>query len=459
MGKRPDISVILVANRNVVRADFGKNPSAPIFRSEESVDVETSIDDAVRQVAINDHADDPSIAFQTIVVWTEVWSQLVSLPRLSLSGIEPSELEEILKFEAETLSGIEIDEISLAFQALGSRDEFQQFWVSAIRKSELDSIIEALESAGCRETIVAHPAGLSGDSDSAKEKIEVWEELAYFTSGYPGKLTRVKQALKDSLNAELVNGKQALLLGSSVDEFDPASTPDFQDLAEEPSLDRWAAQVANNCLKNSDNLNAPLIKLNKGVKSTPVRHLISFGIAAAMLMFCFWHWNLLRSQTENMRAKIVEIQKPASEKKKHDSKLIEVFEKRAKIEVDDTALTDDLKRIEFFLNNQNDRFAKLLQLLVELRTDKLVIQEIGSNEEGVSISGVSLIGESAQALAKQLREKAVPLGWVVNAARQDGQQKLTTGGPWTFEILLTDTGPFESAAQSKRPNPTPKSKP
>ena len=79
-----------------------------------------------------------------------------------------------------------------------------------------------------------------------------------------------------------------------------------------------------------------------------------------------------------------------------------------------------------------------------------MILEIGGTEEGVLISGLSLNGESAQALAKRLREKAVPLGWAVNPARQEGQQKLTTGGPWDYEILLTDTGPFESAVQPRK---------
>jgi hypothetical protein len=127
-----------------------------------------------------------------------------------------------------------------------------------------------------------------------------------------------------------------------------------------------------------------------------------------------------------------------------------ILEQRAVVEVEDTALGDDLKRISFFLDNQRNRFAKLLNLLIELRTEDLVIQQIGGTEEGVLITGISLNGEAAQALAKRLRERAVELGWAVNPARQEGQQLMTTGGPWKYEILLTDTGPFESAVQPRK---------
>lgn len=449
MSKRPEISILLLANRSIVRADFAKDLSTPILKIQESVDVESSVATAIEQVVLGA----PDIAQQVIVVMTDVWTQLVSLPRLSVSGIEPQELDEVLKFEAETLSGIEINDISLASSSMGTRDEFQQYWVSAIRKDDLDSIVAVLASAGCRDTTVAHPAGLSSDSDLPRERAETWEDLAFFTEGYPGKLTKVKQA-----SGEHLGGQSNLLIGTPVADFQPNSSAELQDIADESCLDRWFAQVATNYLKNADNLAAPLIRLRKNSKSTPVRHLIAGALALAVLGFCFWHWNYLNNHNESLRAKIVEIQEPATEKKKYDSQLLSILDDRTKIEVVDAKLGNDLSRIQFFLDNQSDRFPKLLQLLVELRTPELVIQEIDGVEDGVSITGISLNGESAQALAKRLREKAVPLGWVVNAASQEGQQKLTTGGPWTFEILLTDTGPFESAARSKQ-KPIPNSKP
>ena len=159
MAKRPDISVIVLYNRGVARADFNKGKPDPVSKIQESVDVESTIKEAVEQVVDGK----PVVGSRAIVISTDVWSQIVALPRLSVMDIEPTDLDEVLKFEAETLSGIEIDEISLASTPLGRQDDFQNYWVSAIRQSDLDSVHRVLESASCREIVVAHPAGLSGD--------------------------------------------------------------------------------------------------------------------------------------------------------------------------------------------------------------------------------------------------------------------------------------------------------
>ena len=49
MAKRPDISVILVTNDAVVRADFNRK-SELVFSLREAVDVESSFTDSVRHV-------------------------------------------------------------------------------------------------------------------------------------------------------------------------------------------------------------------------------------------------------------------------------------------------------------------------------------------------------------------------------------------------------------------------
>lgn len=442
MAKRPDISVILLYSRGVIRSDFRRGHREPVFKFQESVDVESTMKESVAQVVDGQ----PTIAPRVVVLATDVWSQIISLPRLSVSGIEPTELAEVLKFEAETLSGIEIDEISLASSALGKQDELQRFWVSAIRQSDLDAIHRVLESAGGREVAVAHPAGLSGDPKSSSgNSIEVWNELAYFLEDHASRLTHVKQAATDQFTPD-----HQLLLGIEAVTQDIDPSLESRHLADEDCFDQWAGQVARNYLQRTQELSAPLIRLVKVSSGVSVRHLFSGVIAIAVIGFCFWHWNFMRAHNETIVQKIVEIQQPAAEKKKYDSQLISILETRAELETEDAALGDDLKRVQFFLDNQSNRIPKLLNLLVELSAPELVVDKIAGSDQGLLISGISLNGEAAQALAKRLRSKAVPLGWAVNPARQVGQQKLTTGGPWNYDIQLTDTGPFESAVQPRK---------
>ena len=231
-------------------------------------------------------------------------------------------------------------------------------------------------------------------------------------------------------------------------------------MTDERTAQRWLGQVATNFVQRPSELVAPLIRRTKRRSATPIRHLLAGVIALAVVGFCFWHWQFVHQNNESLRQQIEQVKIPAAEKKKYDAQLMAILEQRAEVESEDAALGDDLKRVRFFLENQSNRFAKLLNLLIELRTEDLVIQQIAGTEEGMLISGISLNGEAAQALAKRLRERAVPLGWAVNPARQEGQQRLTTGGPWKYEILLTDTGPFESAVQPrKKIGPISKSKP
>ena len=451
MARRPEITVVLFSREGIVRADFGKKLQ-PTFKLKEDVDVESSFADAVRQVVIGQ----PAPGHQIIVVSSEVWSQIVLLPRMSVGGIDHEELEEALKFEAETLSGIEIDDIALAFNALGRQDEFERYWVSALRQSELDEVNTLLESTGCREIAIAHPAGLSSDTESnADIRIEIWENLAYFIGEQTHRLFKVKQASSAEFFSDPdIENANASLLGWNLESFRQLAPSNTSELRGDDAFNAWAASIAVNYTNHLDRLVAPLIRRGKRSAGTPIRHVVSGLIALLVFAVCCWHWNFAKSGNRKMVSQIEALKQPAEDKKQFDSQLISILEQRAEVELQDTALGDDLKRVQFFLDNQSNRIAKLLTLLIEQRTDNLVIENIAGSEEGVVISGISINGEAAQALAKRLRELATPLGWVVNPAKQEGQQKLTTGGPWNYEIILTDTGPFESAVQPRKKQAT-----
>ena len=444
MAKRSDISILLFFDRQIVRADFGKDVSQPNFYRQETVDVESTLFEAIIQVTQNQ----PRLGSRTLVLSTDVWSQIVLLPKLSVSGIEPSDLEEVLKFEAETLSGIDIDEISLASTNLGVEDEYQKFWVSAIKSSDLDAINEHLESLGCRDILIAHPSGFAANTEvkSNRQTLEVWEDLVFYLSENSTRLQQVKQLTTD----QLVSNKP-ILTGSQNIEWDEENT-NFEHLTDDAIAKKWAGIVAGNYRKRLDAILAPRLRHFDLATTRPIRHILSGIIALLVVGFCFWHGQHVQQYNKTLQIKISEIKEPADQKKKNDSQLIQILEKRAEVETAVTALGDDLKRITFFLENQNNRFVTLLELLIEMRTEDLVIEQVEGTEEGLLISGVSLNGEAAQGLAKSLRERAVKLGWAVNPARQEGQQKLTTGGPWNYEILLAETGPFESAIQPRKKN-------
>lgn len=444
MAKRSDISILLFFDRQMVRADFGKDLSKPNFFLRETVDVESTLYESIIQGTQNQ----PRLGNRTLVLSADVWSQIVLLPKLSVSGIEPSDLQEVLKFEAETLSGIDIDEISLASTDLGAEDDYEKFWVSAIRNADLDAINEHLESLGCHDTLIAHPSGFAAHNEKRSNRLtlEVWEDLVFHLTENSTRLEQVKQ-----LSIEPLVSNEPILTGSQNIEWNEGSAT-FEHLTDDATAKHWAGIVAGNYRKRLDSILAPRLRHFDRSPARPIRHIFSGVIALLVIGFCFWHGQFIQKYNEDLQTKISEIEAPAAQKKKNDAQLIQILEKRAEVETAVTALGDDLKRITFFLESQNNRFAILLELLIEMRTEDLVIEQVEGTEEGILISGVSLNGEAAQGLAKSLRERAVELGWAVNPARQEGQQKLTTGGPWNYQILLAETGPFESAVQPRKKN-------
>ena len=91
---------------------------------------------------------------------------------------------------------------------------------------------------------------------------------------------------------------------------------------------------------------------------------------------------------------------------------------------------------------QADRLFKLLELAVACHTSDLRVDRIRPDESGLVISGIALNSESPQDFANKLRPEAETLGWKVSPATLTGQRKMTSGGPWNFEIALQDMEPM-----------------
>lgn len=448
MPRRPEISVILLFNRKGFRADFAKaSANANTVLVQESIDAEATLADAVQAVVEKSGAEKlGKLAPKTLVLATDVWSQILSLPRISLGGMEADELEAALRFEAETLSGIEIDDLSLGYTSLGAVGDFEQFWVNVVRQSELEAINAYLEKQGCREITLAHPAGFAHSGNEPFDGVtsEFWDELVYLLTHNGSQLSKVKQAT--AIPAE--NCERLLIATQrTVDASQfPKST---RTLDNDDAILQWLADVAAVHDARLEKGVAPVLRKAQPRSGTPLRHFTAAVLALAVLGFCFWHWNYMTSQKLRVTQEIARIKQPAQDKKGYDAEVIAILQDRAEVETEYQKLDVERKRIEFFLNSQDDRIAKLLNLLIQHRKPDLVIQSIGGTEDGLEISGFSINGESAQALAKRLRTDLQALGWMVNPAKQKGQEKLTTGGPWDFKILLTDVGPPATAGTER----------
>ncbi len=439
------ISIILVTSHQVIRNDFARDQREPLYQLQADLDPESGLQQAIELVVHGQRR----LAPQALVLSSEIWSQTILLPSRSVQGITQEELAEALKFESETLSGFEIDNLSLAFVPMGVSGENHEYWVSAIQTSELDEVHRLIEQSGSRTIAFAHPAGLTNllDADSSS-RIETWSGLSFLFNPQqttPAKIIQSGISLESDIEKhwpELAIDDIVVLAGPGVQPGQATLPANTTSLSNEADLRIWFASIAEIKLPSLAS-RIPTLYIGKKKSASAPRHLVAAMLAVIVIGGCFWHHQELKQQQAELAHQIELIQEPGRLQKEYDSQLVTIRETRTKLDSEAVATSDNLKRVQFFIDQQRDRFTKLLNLLVALRKDELVVNRIGGSLEGVVISGISLNGESAQAFAKRLREIAIEVGWVVNPAKQEGQQKLTSGGPWTFDILLSDAGPLE----------------
>jgi hypothetical protein len=180
------------------------------------------------------------------------------------------------------------------------------------------------------------------------------------------------------------------------------------------------------------------------------RPLATAALTMAAALGCVAHWNWIHDQTTRLERRLTELAIPAADKKRYDSELVKLLEEQSKLEADSLTATTELKRVQFFLQHQTDRSPKLLQMLIDLRSPEMVIQQLTPDKNGLVVGGISLNGEATQALANKLRSLTTPLGWKVAGVRQEGEQKMTSGGPWNFQVTLQDIGPFDAPPAVER---------
>ncbi len=440
MKKRNDTTIILIDSDAVLRADFASR-GASLPRSVDSFRADAGMTIG-RAVETTFAADNP-LGRTAMIFSTQVWTQKVSLPRLSVTDLGNADLAQALKFETETLCGIDADLSMLAYQELERNSEEVSFWVTVIRIDEFHELSAILESNGVRQFFVAHPAGAQGFDSDSSHRIEYWRDFTCEFSGAGGKLTQVGHAISDQgeLPVEFqIDKKTRFLVGLGLNrDFDPSS--ELADLNSSEDLSQWMASVRARLAGGG--LNVPLLEKPRPNHDAKQRILAKALLALLAIVGCLLNWNWLNHRQNALDKSAEVLRQPSEEKKRYDSQISKIQKQAKSIRAQAEEIESESKRVQFLLQAQSDRLNRLMDYLRELHTDDVLIQEIISDEKGVSIVGISLTSDSATLLATNLRELILPMGWKANPAQQIGQKKMVNGGPWKFTIVLEDVGPME----------------
>ncbi|MEZ6094008.1 MAG: hypothetical protein R3C03_07180 [Pirellulaceae bacterium] len=442
MSKRPAITMMLVSPQRWVRADFANYTGVPEINS---LFAETSSDwlTAVRSLSVI-----APLGRRVRIFCSMTGQHLISFSSASLAQMDDDEIDNAIRFEVETLSGIEIDDIATGrVPAESLQNDEKRFWVTVVRKSEFQTLTKLFQDHAVRDFDFQHPSGQIAWPQPDEPRRELWGSSVFefdSKSGLLKSFQRIAQ-LPDSASP------LSIQLGLPNDDQVDSRIRLGMDLSDELSLGHWFRQVLESSSQR-DSL-APVLQKARRTSAIDWRPVLATLMACAAVIGCVLHRNLTLEQTSDVIARTEQLAEPGISKKRDDSENLKLIEQLKELEAESLTIANELKRVQFFSMSQMQRLPTLLRMISELRADELVMQSISMDPKGLLIAGVSLNGEAAPNLANRLRLLALPMGWKVSGATQEGQQKLISGGPWTFQILLEDVGPFDSPPSTSTVSP------
>jgi len=394
-------------------------------------------------------------AQRTYVIADDFWTGVIDLDERSIYGLEGDELEQMLRFETESLSDLDPMSSRLGFVELAPvPPDTRRFWGAAVPSEVLSGVAQAVRVRGGKLELLANPIGMSSPDRSGVPWVEFTPELAGAfaapaeSGGFPRAYVTQRSSTSDRWYEALgtMFGGELPDIGwqTTPEDRPPQYTGSLESLSDESILQRWVQGLVTRAANPAGfpHVAAPRIP-------TSGKTLFRLGAAAALVtaLVCgalIWTVN---ARVSEMRAEIARLKEPAAEKKRLDEVIKELnkdFEE-LRAEGDEAASKRDNLRL---LMDHSDRFAVLLQSLAEQAEPHLVIDAIGPESDGMTLSGRAIRSDAVTQMVQRLEPDLAPVGWSVRPPSATGSNQTTAGGPWTFTIQLIDQQPKASSQRA-----------
>lgn len=395
-------------------------------------------------------------AERTYVIADDFWTGVIDLDERSIYGLEGDELEQMLRFETESLSDLDPVSSRLGFVELSTvPPDTRRFWGAAVPSEVLSGVAQAVRVRGGKLELLANPIGLSSPDRSGVPWVEFTPELAgaFAAPAESGGFPRAYVTQRSSTSDRWYDALSALFGGelpskgwqTTPEDRPPLYTGSLESLSDEPVLERWVQGLVTRAANPAGFPHVPAPQI-----PTSDRTLFRIGAAAALVtaLACGALAWTMHSRTSDMRARIARLQEPAAEKKRLDKVIKELNEELEELRTESdeaTAKRDNLR----LLMDQGDRFAVLLRSLADQANANLVVDAITPESDGMTLSGRAIRSDAVAQMVEQLEPAVAPVGWSVRPASVTGSNRTTAGGPWTFTIELVDRLPTAPTASSQ----------
>jgi Tfp pilus assembly protein PilN len=392
---------------------------------------------------------------KTYVIADDFWTGVVDLDERSIYGLEGEDLEQMLRFETESLSNLDPTTSRLGFVELSSvPPDTRRFWGAAVPSEILSGVAQAVRVRGGKLELLANPIGLSSPDRSGVPWVEFTSVLAgaFAAPAESGALPRAYVTRRSPTSDRWYEALGTLFGGkmpdmgwqTTPDARPPAYTGSLESLSDELVLERWISGVI---ARSANPSGFPCIAAPQA--PTSAKTVAGIGVAAAMItaLTCGTLTWIMSSRLSSMRAETARLEEPAAEKKRLNAGI-----KKTKSEIDELVVeakeaTTKQQNLRLLVD-QSDRFAILLQALADQCLPSIVLDEISPGSKGITLSGRAIQNDAVTSLAQQLEPIAIQVGWSVRPPSVTGLNQTTAGGPWSFTIELVEQIP-EANQKSK----------
>jgi cell division protein FtsB len=390
-------------------------------------------------------------------VWilsSESWTQTLSLSRETVAGLKEDQLGRALGFESEPFSGIPGLESSVGHVALPGRNGQQAFWLIQVPTSQMEQVESVVRQAGGKLVGLSHPGGIPRtltfpNSERGNwQRVELWPGVVLNVRAGAGRRPVVEvrnvdprpgrweaDAERWQTDGSLSARVEALHATGGVSRADL----EFQDCLsfEEPDglkrlLQAWAEVLA------AGEPGVPVIRPPKRPVPASSRWALTAALALVAVVACVGHYVAVQQQKRFLETETARLREPADKMASLKKELQSLSAREESLKKDCAKLTDDLARFETVKRLQKQRVALLLSVLARQANEETVIHKIDGNENEIILHGVCLQHDRADALAATLADALTAYGWQVHPADKRSKELLVRGGPWQFDLRITD---------------------
>ncbi|MCG8650177.1 MAG: hypothetical protein MI861_10100, partial [Pirellulales bacterium] len=389
------------------------------------------------------------IGKRVLVLSTDFWTQVVSMPLRSVVGLSTTDLMQTLKFEVETLSGVGAFDSQLAYRELTGDGEHQEFWICQAESLAIASIEDAIAARGAKLAGCCHPAGVPQPFGDARNwsRLEYWPNTVGLVQSDPGKLfladsdpnsDRWRTGLAAWLGTGQLPDVTENLVGPGVDASVVDDPVQLLSVAKQPDCERWLRAWANQVRMAVNQI--PLLVPPKKAIAQQTRLTAAWLVAGIVMVLCAAHQFYLRRGAQALAGQIVALKQPADQKRQTDREVKELNDELSELQTQLSA-AQQAHRSMASVRIWQTRLAVLLDRIATCCSEELMVERLDTDSHGLALTGTSLTPDAATQFAAGLRPQLLPHGWRVEPPTQTGRSRWVNGGPWSFQVKLREIAP------------------